>query len=141
MFSDRLKQLRKEKGLTQANLAERLGVSKGTVAMWETGKRMPGYNSLNQLSNLFEKGIDYILDSSINYRSAELTEEELSQLGEWAVEEKYEDVLRKYALLDDYGKAAVDSVLRIEFNRTQEQGTLNSSKIIFVSVQSKLKKD
>ena len=41
MFPERLKQLRKEKGLTQVTLAETLGVSKGTVAMWETGKRMP----------------------------------------------------------------------------------------------------
>ena len=36
MFPERLKQLRKEKGLTQVTLAETLGVSKGTVAMWET---------------------------------------------------------------------------------------------------------
>ena len=139
MFSERLKQLRKEKGLTQVTLAETLGVSKGTVAMWETGKRMPAFDMLARLSELFDKRVDYIIGTSEDHRSATRTEEEIAQLGEWAVEEDYEDMLRKYALLDDYGKAAVDSVLRTEFNRAQEQGTLNNSQSISVSVLSKKK--
>ena len=139
MFPERLKQLRKEKGLTQVTLAETLGVSKGTIAMWETGKRMPSFDMLTRLSELFDKRVDYIIGTSEDHRSATLTEEEVAQLGEWAVEENYEDMLRKYALLDEYGKSAVDSVLRTEFNRAQEQGTLNSSKSISVSVRSKLK--
>jgi len=139
MFPERLKQLRKAKGLTQVTLAETLGVSKGTVAMWETGKRMPGFDMLARLSELFDKRVDYIIGTSEDRRSAALTEEEVVQLGEWAVEEDYEDMLRKYALLDEYGKSAVDSVLRTEFNRAQEQGTLNSNKSISVSVRSKLK--
>ena len=137
MFPERLKQLRKEKGLTQVTLAETLGVSKGTVAMWETGKRMPSFDMLTRLGELFDRRVDYIIGSSEDNRSATLTEEEVAQLGEWAVEEDYEDMLRKYALLDEYGKSAVDSVLRTEFNRAQEQGTLNSSKSISVSVRSK----
>lgn len=137
MFPQRLKQLRKEKGLTQVTLAETLGVSKGTVAMWETGKRMPGFDMLARLSELFDKRVDYIIGTSEDCRSAALTEEEVAQLGEWAVEEGYEDMLRKYALLDDYGRAVVDSVLRAEFNRAQEQGTLNNDQSISVSVRSK----
>lgn len=137
MFPKRLRQLRKEKGLTQVTLAKTLGVSKGTVAMWETGKRMPGYDMLVRLSELFDKRVDYIIGTSEDHRSAALTEEDVVQLGEWAVEEDYEDMLRKYALLDKYGKSAVDSVLRTEFNRAQEQGTLNSSISISVSVKSK----
>ena len=137
MFPERLKQLRKEKGLTQVTLAETLGVSKGTVAMWETGKRMPSFDMLTRLGELFDRRVDYIIGSSEDNRSATLTEEEVAQLGEWSDEEDYEDMLRKYALLDEYGKSAVDSVLRTEFNRAQEQGTLNSSKSISVSVRSK----
>lgn len=137
MFPERLKQLRKEKGLTQVTLAEELGVSKGTVAMWETGKRMPGFDMLARISELFDKRVDYIIGTSDDHRSATLTEEEIAQLGEWDIEEDYEDMLRKYALLDDYGKRAVDLVLRTEFNRAQEQGTLNNSMSISVSVRSK----
>lgn len=38
MFGARLKELRKKNGYTQVTLAGKLGVSKGTVAMWEVGK-------------------------------------------------------------------------------------------------------
>ena len=51
MFAERLKQLRKEKGMTQIGLAEELGVSKGTVAMWETGRRRPQFETLADLCN------------------------------------------------------------------------------------------
>ena len=44
--------------------------------------------------------------------------------------------LRKYTLFDDYGKEAVGAVLRKEFNRAKEQGTLNNSMSISVSVRS-----
>ena len=46
-----------------------------------------------------------------------------------------------YDTVDDYGKLAVDSVLRAEFNRAQEQGTLNSGQSISVSVRSKKKSE
>ena len=101
---------------------------------------MPGFDMLDRLSELFDKRVDYIIGASEDRRSAALTEEEVAQLGEWAVEEDYEDMLRKYALLDEYGKSAVDSVLRTEFNRAQEQGTLNNSMSISVSVKSKLRR-
>ena len=43
MFAERLKEIRNGAGMTQVQLAEALGVSKGTVAMWEIGKREPNY--------------------------------------------------------------------------------------------------
>lgn len=42
--------MRKEKGLTQAQLAERLGISNKTVSRWETGKNMPDYAILEDLT-------------------------------------------------------------------------------------------
>ena len=64
MFAERLKELRKEKKITQVQLAEMLDVSKGTIAMWEIGKREPNYETLNCLSDIFDKRIDYILGFS-----------------------------------------------------------------------------
>ena len=63
-YADRIKELRKANGYTQITLADALGVSKGTVAMWETGKRAPGYEVINQLSDMFDRRIDYILGYS-----------------------------------------------------------------------------
>lgn len=136
-FPERLKQLRKEKGLSQIMLAKELGVSGGTVAMWETGKRKPQFEMFDKLCTFFDRSMDYILGASDDDRSFTLINEEVQQLSDWQVEEQYEDMLRKYTLLDDYGKDAVDAVLRKEFNRAQEQGTLNNSMSISVSVRSK----
>ena len=136
-FPERLKQLRKEKGLSQIMLAKELGVSGGTVAMWETGKRKPQFEMFDKLCTFFDRSMDYILGASDDDRSFTLINEEVQQLSDWKVEEQYEDMLRKYTLLDDYGKDAVDAVLRKEFNRAQEQGTLNNSMSISVSVRSK----
>lgn len=141
MFADRIKELRKERNMTQVDLAKALGVSTGTVAMWETGKRNPSFDMLNTLSDLFDKRIDYILGTSDDARSPKLTEAEIEQFGEWTVQQDYEDMLRKYALLDDYGRAAVDAVLRAEFNRCQEQGTILGGISIAVSVRSKQVKE
>ena len=138
-FPERLKQLRKEKGLSQIMLAKELGVSGGTVAMWETGKRKPQFEMFDKLCTFFDRSMDYILGASDDDRSFTQINEEVQQLGDWQVEEQYEDMLRKYTLLDDYGKDAVDAVLRKEFNRAQEQGTLNNSMSISVSVRSKVK--
>ena len=56
-------------------------------------------------------------------------------LGKWIVQEEYEDVMRKFILLDDYGQKAVTAVLRAEFARCQEQSSLRSGKGVSVTVK------
>ena len=138
-FPERLKQLRKEKGLTQMELADALGVSSSTVALWETGKRRPQFDMFDKLCSFFLMIMDYILVAKDSPQNGALPEADADQLADWCIEEQYEDMLRKYTLLDDYGKAAVDAILRAEFKRAQEQGTLNNSQSIIVSVRSKSK--
>ncbi len=135
MFPERLKQLRKEKGMTQIDLAKALGVSSGTVAMWETGKRKPSFDMFDRLTAIFDKRIDYILGASDDPDPLKPGDGEALVKGTWVVQEEYEDVLRKFALLDGYGQNAVAGVLRSEFARCQEQGTLKSGKSISVSVK------
>lgn len=104
MFPERLKDLRKEKGMTQIELATALGVSSGTVAMWETGKRKPSFEMFEKLTQVFDKRIDYILGTSDDPTPVKLNDMEVAQLGNWAMQEEYEDVMRKYSLLDDFGQ-------------------------------------
>ena len=51
-FKDNLKQLRAEKGLTQAQLAETLFVSRSTVAKWENGLGLPNPESMAALEEI-----------------------------------------------------------------------------------------
>lgn len=56
-----LKELRKENGMTQEQLGERVGVSNKTVSRWETGNYMPPIESLSMLSDIYNISINEIL--------------------------------------------------------------------------------
>ena len=135
MFPERLKQLRKEKGMTQIQLAEALGVSSGTVAMWETGKRRPSFEMFENLTDVFDRRLDYILGTSDDPSPLSPGDGEAVVSGSWIVQEEYEDIMRKFSLLDNFGQKAVAGILRSEFARCQEQGTLKSGKSVSVSVK------
>lgn len=61
MTQIRLKLLREKAGLSQYDLADKLGVRQSTVAMWESGKNKPNNSSLLALAELFNTTVDYIL--------------------------------------------------------------------------------
>ena len=60
-FKDRIVELRKEKGLTRNQLAEKLGVSVRLISYWENGKRECNFDMLILLSSIFDCSIDYLL--------------------------------------------------------------------------------
>ena len=61
IFSEKLQILRKNKGLTQEVLAEKLNVSRQAVAKWESGQAYPDISNLIQISNLFNVTVDYLV--------------------------------------------------------------------------------
>ena len=63
-IADRIKQLRKKKGVSQSQLAEAIGVKNNTVSTWERGTRKPDSDALQLLSNYFEVSFEYLLGSS-----------------------------------------------------------------------------
>ena len=135
MFAERLKELRKDKNMTQVQLAEALGVSKGTVAMWEIGKREPNFETLNRLSDIFDKRIDYILGNSNDATSPRLTEEDIDQLGRWEVEDQFREIIMAYLSLDEYGKTAVESLIKAEKLRCHEQQSICNTEDIVLSIR------
>lgn len=60
-FNEKLQQLRKEKELTQEQLAEQLFVSRTAISKWESGKGYPNIESLKSISKLFSVSIDDLL--------------------------------------------------------------------------------
>ena len=60
-FSERFKELRKEKGMSQRELATALHMSNSAVAMYETGKRQPDLEALEQIADYFNVDMDYLL--------------------------------------------------------------------------------
>lgn len=53
--------MRKEKGLTQESLGERLGVTNKTISRWETGKYMPDIDKLQELSTCLGVSVNELL--------------------------------------------------------------------------------
>lgn len=60
-FGETLKNLRDIKGITQNDLAKYLGVSRATIAGYETKNHQPDYEKLEKLARYFEVSIDYLL--------------------------------------------------------------------------------
>ena len=138
MFDERLKSLRKKCGYTQVSLAETLGVSKGTVAMWETGKRTPDFETLIRLSDLFDVRTDYILWKSNDSSSAKLSDDDIEQLGRWELESVYTDLIKLYLSLDSFGQKDVENLIKSEAQRCKEQNTLQD--VSNMAVQITIKK-
>ena len=63
-FSDRFKQLRTERRLSQQNLADQLGFSKSSVNMYERGEREPGLESMETIADYFNVDLDYLMGRS-----------------------------------------------------------------------------
>ena len=94
-----LKQLRKEKGLTQEQLAEQVFVSGRTVSRWETGSNMPDLDLLLELADFYEVDIREIIDGE---RKSEKMDKELKdtvlKIAEYSNEDKLKVTRRMHLL-------------------------------------------
>ena len=62
-MADRIQYLRKTKGLSQEELADKVGVSRQAVSKWESGESVPNTETLKLLSKLFDVSINTLLGS------------------------------------------------------------------------------
>lgn len=101
-LSDRLKQLRICRHLTQQQLADNLGVAKSTISLYESGQRRPSYEQLEAIGDYFNVDTNYLLGKE-NVSMRLLTAEEL-------------DLIDAYRNLPDAGKDMVCRMLSIKRN-------------------------
>ena len=62
-FAENVKMLRKQAGMSQEQLAEKLGVSRQAVTKWETGAGIPDIENIMAISMLFDISIDDLLSN------------------------------------------------------------------------------
>ena len=60
-FSERLKKLRKDAGLTQVDVAEKLGISQPAYASWERGIKKPTQDNLVKIAQVLNVSVDYLV--------------------------------------------------------------------------------
>lgn len=60
-FNENLKKIRQESGMTQAEVADKIGVAKNTYCNWEKGTREPNIMTIKALAKLFNVSSDYLV--------------------------------------------------------------------------------
>ena len=60
-FGEKIKELRKKRGLTQPELAKELGVSNGMISNWENDVNEPGLSHIKNIAIFFDVSADFIV--------------------------------------------------------------------------------
>lgn len=81
-FGEKIRALRTEKGLTQTQLADKVGLVKGSISAYEQGKKYPSVEVLIKLCSVFDVSSDYLigLSDDMNLMKSELTDEQMSMI-------------------------------------------------------------
>lgn len=106
-FRQKLKDLRKQHGLSREELAKKLGLSYWAISKYEQGERFPEWDTLQKIADLFGVSVDYLLgrvdDRNLSLTDGPLaahrTDDPLKELPEEArrsLEEFKEYILKKY---------------------------------------------
>lgn len=64
MFNHRLKTLREKKGLSQSEVAKRMGIARTTYSGYELGTREPDQNTLKKLAKFFDVSVDFLVGNT-----------------------------------------------------------------------------
>ncbi|WP_342979586.1 MULTISPECIES: helix-turn-helix transcriptional regulator [unclassified Ruminococcus] len=128
-FGSRLRDKRKELGITQPELAEKLGVSQSAIGSWETDVNSPRATLLYDLFDILQCDANYLFQDE----AKQLYKDEASP-------EEFEKLVKKYRELDSHGKDMVDTVLQKEYERIVSiKDSLPATEILDVDVNSKRK--
>ncbi len=94
-FNNKLYELRKKRGYSQEELANRLNVSRQTVSKWEVGESTPDMEKLVAISDLFEVSLDELVKDKVP---------EQAQPQEQLVKSEFYSDLKKHVLTEDNKK-------------------------------------
>lgn len=125
-FNERLKEARINAGLTQEQLAEKLGMGKSTIAGYEKGNREP---SMYTIKNIMD-----ILNIDANF----LWQDEMNDSLELIVSSYEWNIIKKYRELDVHGKDLIDTILLKEHNRCIKEPTIKYETVLKPCYESSL---
>lgn len=100
-FSEKLSQLRRKAGLSQEQLADRLGVTRQSVSKWESGTAVPELGKLIALSELFEVSVDYLVKDWVEEEASandERLEETVADLARYMKGYTYDSKTRVFGI-------------------------------------------
>lgn len=124
--AERIKQLRKQKKLSQAELASLIGVKNNTVSTWERGTRKPDFDALDGLSRVFEVSFEYILgESNDSTPRRKPTQAELNELEESVLADEIYDMVKMYCRLDEKSQILIQKYIAVTYEADKKDGSLS----------------
>ncbi|AEE95322.1 helix-turn-helix domain-containing protein [Mahella australiensis] len=116
LFNEIIKQLRLEKGLSQKEIANAIGVDRTTYNKYETGKSQPDFDTVQKLADFFGVSVDYLLGRS-DTRNSDVIEEAIKDDPEleriWNMLNNREEVRVMFKKIADLKPADVKRILKI----------------------------
>jgi repressor LexA len=125
--AETIKTMRKSRGLTQREFAERLGVSHSTVAMWETAKREPDFESMEAIADLFNVPYASIAGGDLSSESRQAQMKKVPLLGSVAAGEPINDA----EFPDTYVYSPVDCDFAIRVKGSSMQPTYLEGDVVY----------
>lgn len=116
-FDSRLKKLREEKGLTQSQLAEDLGVTKGTISVWERAIRKPDFDTMNKIVSYFDTTLAFLIGTTDERGGYDNCEEYAAK---WA-EEDEEEVLTEFAKKFVRLSRSSQNIIKVAINQAYKE--------------------
>lgn len=96
LLGEKIKKARKECGLSQEQLAEKMSLSRSAIAKWEAGNGLPDVDNLKTLARLLNVSVDYLLDDTGKMDELVLRESyQLSDYGAGSKKKKKDRVIRQ----------------------------------------------
>lgn len=130
VLADRIKKLRKKKGVSQLQLAEAIGVKKNTVSTWERGTRKPDLNALCLLSEYFDVSLEYLLGTSDEEETRFKPSQE--DLDFYALSEKADEIKESTELLcrlSDKSRKIVEELIASIYRTENRNDELTDGKL------------
>ena len=116
-FGERFKQLRKEKGLTQTELAKIFHTTKSSISKYENNNSIPEIPTLEEFASFFNTSIDYLLARTNERRPADKIKSALSDdpelLDFWDKLSKREDLQLLFKQTKDMSPKGVKQIIRV----------------------------
>ena len=125
-FASRLKELREGKGYRQVDLAERIGVTKNTVSVWERAGRMPDLDTLELLAKEFNVPFDFLVAVE-DRKEEESLEEVIAGISNESIKMSAARFAREYSMLSDEMQKVVAATLATAFRQDEMKGRLRNS--------------
>ena len=141
-LNERIKCLRKDRGWTQLQLAEKLNVTDKAVSKWEVGDANPDLSIIIAMASLFGVSIDYLVSGKVDEEKITLDDMDSKKREEYLIKKDDEINFKKYGYTNPY------IIMRDNYGRqTDEQKNIldliykhNSKKIFSLLIESTLSK-